>query len=91
MGELTAAALARIEARLLPEIEAAEKYAEDLRVPAALRDVVRPDIADVWPKLNLDRRRDVVRTLMEVTLLPHRPGSRADVSKRVKIEWKHDL
>jgi DNA invertase Pin-like site-specific DNA recombinase len=90
MGELTAA-LARIEARLLPEIEAAEKYAEDLRVPAALRDVVRPDIADVWPKLNLDRRRDVVRTLMEVTLLPHRPGSRTDVSKRVKIEWKHDL
>ncbi|WP_236238807.1 recombinase family protein [Streptomyces sp. CC228A] len=90
-GKLSASALARIEARLLPEIEAAEKRAYELRVPAVLRDVVRPDIAVVWPTLHLDRRRDVVRTLLNITLLPHQPGSRVDVSKRVEVEWKHDL
>lgn len=88
-GELSPAALARIEARLLPEIEAAEQRAAELRVSTVLRDVIRPDIADVWPTLEIGQQREVVRALMTATLLPECPGSRTDPSLRVRIEWKH--
>lgn len=90
-GEVTAAAVARIEARLLPEIEAAERRAASVRVAPVLRDVVRPDIADVWPTLAIGQRREVIRTLMDITLLPHQPGSRNDPSLRVVIDWRNDL
>ncbi|MCT2592229.1 recombinase family protein [Streptomyces sp. N2-109] len=89
-GELTAAALARIEGRLLPEIEAAERGAAALRTPAVLRDVIRPDIAEVWPLLPITRRREIVRTLMQVTLMKEVPGSRKDPSLRISIVWKHE-
>jgi len=89
-GELTAAALARIEARLLPEIETAETRATDLRVPAVLRDVIRPDIADVWPSLHVTAQREVIRTLMTVRLLPVGKSSRRFDPARVEIIWKHE-
>lgn len=88
-GGLSATALARIEARLLPEIEAADKRASVLRVSAALRGVVRLDIADVWPTLALAQQREVIRTLMDIEL--HKSKTWRDApEQRVKIIWKHD-
>lgn len=93
-GDVTPAALARIERKLLPEIEAAEQRAADLQVPAALRDVVRPDIADFWPTLPMERRRDVIRTLMDIRLMPegkNSKGARNNPERRVSITWKRNL
>ncbi|MEU5607975.1 recombinase family protein [Streptomyces sparsogenes] len=88
-GELSAAALARIESQLLPQIEAAEKRAKELRVPAVLREVIRPDIADYWPTLDITQQREVIRTLMEIRVAKTgRTGRKLDVG-RVEIKWKH--
>ncbi|WP_116248182.1 recombinase family protein [Nocardiopsis sp. FIRDI 009] len=86
-GAVSAAALARIEARLLPEIEAAEKRASAPRTAPTARNPITPKIADVWPALPLGRQREIVRALMNVTLLPNVKGARHDPSLRITIEW----
>ncbi|MFC4912570.1 recombinase family protein [Actinomadura gamaensis] len=91
-GDLTATALARIEKRLLPEIQAAEARANAVRVVPVLRDVIRPDIAEVWPTLPLTQQREVIRALMDITLMPTtRKGRLPFNSDRVKVIWRHDL
>ncbi|MFJ6656047.1 recombinase family protein [Streptomyces sp. NPDC091377] len=92
-GEVSPVALARIEARLLPEIESAEKRAADLRVPALLRNVIRPDIADVWPTLPITRQRAVIDALMSVRVLPLASGGRWSLdnsTRRIEITWKQE-
>jgi site-specific DNA recombinase len=53
------------EDKLMPLIEAAEKRAEELTVPVALRGLATPgaDIQARWGAMTLAARRDVVRTL----------------------------
>ncbi|WP_165975996.1 recombinase family protein [Actinomadura rubrisoli] len=72
-GTMSVAMASRIEARLLPEIEAAELRANDAGIAPVLREVIRPDIGKVWPKLPMARRREVVRALMDITVTPPLP------------------
>jgi site-specific DNA recombinase len=88
-GDLSPAALARVEERLLPEIEAAEKRAAVAQVDPVLRDVVRPDIGDIWENLPLTQRREVITALMDISLTPSM--GRVMDTRRIKIAWKHDL
>lgn len=86
-GELTAAALARIESRLLAEIEAAERRARGAVTSRVLADAAGPDAADRWQLLSLPQKREVIDVLMTVTLLPAGRGRRFDPDS-VKIEWR---
>lgn len=67
-GGITPAALAAIEARLLPQIEAAEARTVTVAVPAVLRDTAGPKAARRWKRLSLDQRRSIVRLLVEVRI-----------------------
>lgn len=89
-GELTAAALARIEARLLPEIEAAERRARPADVvPSGLASVVgAKDAQKAWDRLTVPQRREVVRTLMTVVIKPVGRGRRTFDPESVDISWK---
>jgi site-specific DNA recombinase len=87
-GELTPAALARIEARLLPEIDSAETRARRVAIPSVLRDVAGPDAAEVWAGLPLTAKREVIGLLMTVRIMPTRRGSRTFDPDSVKIEWR---
>ncbi|MFG2145527.1 recombinase family protein [Streptomyces sp. NPDC048696] len=91
-GGLSPAALSRIEARLLPEIRTAENRAAALRVSPVLREVIRPDIAEVWPTLELEHQRAVIDALMTIKLHPARKGkgSRTFDPNRFEITWKHE-
>lgn len=91
-GKLSAPALERIEARLLPEIEAAEKRADAVRLAPLLRDLIRPDAAQVWEDLTTPQKREVIRTLMGIRLLraPYKGRAPWVPEQRVAIEWKHD-
>lgn len=84
-GELTASALARIEARLLPQIRVAEQRASE---------VVNPLVADLlgrnsrvrWEQMSITSKRSVVRSLMGVTIL-RAPGGRVFRPEFVQVEW----
>jgi DNA invertase Pin-like site-specific DNA recombinase len=87
-GELTPAALSRIEARLLAEIEDAERRARPSTVPAVVTDAAGPDAADRWAQLSLPQKREIISTLMEVRILPTTPGTRMFNPDHIEIEWK---
>jgi DNA invertase Pin-like site-specific DNA recombinase len=88
-GELTPAALSRIEARLLPEIESARARAHHVAIPTtALREIARPDAARVWRDLPLTTKREVISVLMTVRIMPTKRGGRTFNPANVEIEWK---
>jgi hypothetical protein len=94
-GELSAAALARVEARLLPQIEAAEKRATLAATPPPLRALITPegDIRQRWEAMPIPARKDVIRVLIEAVRLRPTPLGRASTydaidGQRVEIEWR---
>lgn len=88
-GELTPVALARIEARLIPEIEAAERYAREATVAPVLREMASlGDIGERWHQLPITVRREIIRLLMTVRILPTVRGARTFDPAAVKIEWR---
>lgn len=87
-GELTAGALARIEARLLPEIEEAELRARVLPESPLVRETAGPQAAEVWKRLTLHQRREVVTLLCSVRILPAGRGRRTFDPHSVEITWR---
>jgi DNA invertase Pin-like site-specific DNA recombinase len=88
-GDITTAALARIEARLLPEIAEAEKRAHPRSLPTVVGELAgRSDAAERWAALTLAQRRDVVDVLMVVRIMPTRRGARSFDPESVKITWR---
>jgi site-specific DNA recombinase len=78
-ADISAHAFAIREGKLLPLIEAAEKRAEELTVPLALRDLLTPgaDIAARWAAMTVAARRDVIRLLFpKLRLLPGKGPAR---------------
>jgi site-specific DNA recombinase len=91
-GRLSAAALARIEAKLLPQIRAATERAEREALPAPLRELVDPgeDVATRWAGLSVAARKDVLRLLFARIALDPANGRRGpdELPGRVRIEWQ---
>lgn len=88
VGELSPVMLGRLEAKLKPKIAAADRAARGKVVPAVVRDLAAGDRE--WDDLTIEQRREVVRLLLDVTVLPSkRPhGSRGFDPKSVKIEGR---
>jgi hypothetical protein len=87
-GELTPAALARIEARLLPEIEAAERRARAVVTSPLIAAVAGSEARDRWAKLTLPQRREIISTLMVVRILPTVRGTKTFRPQSVAVEWR---
>lgn len=89
-GDVTAAQLARINARLRPKLADAEARA----TPSGNTDVLAglagaPDVADRWQRLSLTRKRAVIACLMTVTILPRGKGARHRFDPAaVRITWR---
>jgi DNA invertase Pin-like site-specific DNA recombinase len=91
-GKITIRQLERITARLMPQLEAAERERDaavrSLDV-AALRPLAGPEAAARWEAMPVAARRAVLETLgIEVVVLPrekHGPGFEPET---VRIEWK---
>lgn len=72
-GELSPAAYGRMEARLVPQIEAARARTVVERIPAPVRDLVEADDPpELWhsDRFSLPRKRAAIRYLLDVTILP---------------------
>lgn len=81
----------QVEARLLPQIEAAKARAKVMRVSPVLRDAARPDIRAVWPDYGMPRKREIIRGLYElVAIVPVGRGwNQGFDERRVVTEWRH--
>jgi DNA invertase Pin-like site-specific DNA recombinase len=65
-GELSMASLGRLEAQLIPQIEAAERRATTAATPPVLRELLDPvgTIRDRWDALSVAARKDILRCLL---------------------------
>jgi hypothetical protein len=89
-GGITPAALSRIEAKLLSQIDDAERRATPIpRSP--LFEQLSEAPADAWSSLLIEQRREVVRTLVDVKIHRARQGSRAFDPETVEIRWKEQV
>ncbi|MEX2659701.1 MAG: recombinase family protein [Acidimicrobiales bacterium] len=87
-GNLTASTLSKVEARLVPLIDQAERTARNAVVPIEL-DVPATDLEVWWESLTGEVRREVVATLLAaVVILPAVRGSRTFDSSAIRIEWR---
>lgn len=75
-GRLSPATLAAIEADLTPQIRAAEQRVRRLLVPKALHGLDLSDPAAEWDAMDVPARRQLLRDLMTVTILPAGKGNR---------------
>ncbi len=90
-GGVSPAGLAAIEARLIPEIEAAKWRARSVKVPPLLRDLIGPDVRERWEKLTVGQRREAVSLVMEVRLGKTYKGARTfDPNRLAKSRWRGD-
>ncbi|MFK0296391.1 recombinase family protein [Streptomyces sp. NPDC090442] len=88
-GKMTVTMAARIEAQLLPEVEALERQAEEASTAPVLRGLIRSDVADIWPTLPLTQQREVIKALMDVTMLPRLTAK--DPAFQVGMESRKEL
>lgn len=88
-GKLTATTLGRIEADLLPKIEAAERRARQAIVPLHLE---LPDDTDTlptwWMNLGQERRREVVAALISRVVVSSSRSRWTPMEEVVRIEWR---
>lgn len=90
-GAVTASQLATGTVRLRERLTIAETRLADTARVAVLGDVVgATDVGKTWSRLDVDRQRRVVDTLMEITLLSVGRGNRTFDPAQVAIEWRSE-
>jgi len=87
-GDLSAQGLGRMEAALLPRIEAAERRTRQMLTSPLLRQVSGADAAERWGNLTLEQRRAVIGLLCSLTVLPVGRGHRTFDPASVRVDWK---
>ncbi len=88
-GEITAAALARIEQKLLAEIASLEVAARRAAQPPELRALGETfDFDAEWDGLPILTKRAIVRHYLEVAILPVGKGKRVFDPAAVRITWR---
>ena len=67
---ITGDQLARITAKLRPELAALEREINSASAVPDVTDLAAPDIAERWDSLPLERQRAVIDLLMEIRICP---------------------
>lgn len=84
-GELSPRALAKLEAKLLPRIRQLERQAERAPSPHVL-ELVGENARRHWQRMDVSTRRDVVRALMTVTIMPTK-RRRTFEPADIRVDW----
>ena len=88
-GVIDGRQLERITAKLRPQLAQAEARSRVVDSAPLVDGLAgREDVAEVWGRLSLSRRRTIVAALMNVTLHRTRQGARTFDPEAVIIEWK---
>lgn len=87
-GELTPAALARIEGRLRPQIEVAEARMRALSRSPIVAQAAGPDAAGRWEAMGVRDRRELVRALVDVRIVKVGKGRRGlTPGEGIELTW----
>lgn len=90
--QIDAAQLSRITSRLRPQLVALESQLARPQLCLLIGDVAGRDADAVWQTLSLERKRAIIDTLLEVTVLPvGKRRSREFNPKSVRVDWRPDL
>lgn len=84
-GKLSAAALARAEAQMLPRIEDFERIGRKVVAPE-LVTLLEGGAREEWAKMNATSRRNLINSLLRIIILKAKPGNRFD-PESVWVEW----
>jgi hypothetical protein len=84
-GKLTAAALGRAEAQMLPRIQDLERVGRKVVAPE-LVTLLEGGARAEWEKMNATSRRNIIGSLLRIILLKAKPGNRFD-PESVSVEW----
>ena len=89
-GKLSAGMLAKAEAKLKPQIEDAERRARAAGVSPVVAELAGAGVDARWDALTVEQRREIVRVLLHVTVLPTtRPrGSTGFDPAAVRLDWR---
>lgn len=86
-GEATARQFSRVNEKLRADLEQAEAIVSATRGTSVLGTMAGPNAADSWRAASLERRRAVLRELVDVTILPSGPGIKFS-PEQVQFDWK---
>ncbi|QTK32343.1 recombinase family protein [Kocuria rhizophila] len=86
-GTITGEQLSRITAGVRPQLERTRAQLADLTPASAAAAIAGEDAVARWEDATLLVKREIVDTLMTVTILPAGPGRGRD-PESVEIEWK---
>ncbi|UQE73879.1 recombinase family protein [Gordonia sp. PP30] len=88
-GEVSPVSLARIEATLMPKIEAAEQRARARVSSPIVAAMMGPDARARWDDLSLMRRRDLIRAMVEIKIFRIGTGRRIyPAGEGIELTWK---
>lgn len=88
-GELTPAALARVEARLQPQIEATEARLRRLVSSPMAARMAGGGARERWERLSMRDRRDLLQALVQVRVFPLGRGRpAASGGEKVELTWR---
>lgn len=88
-GEWEAEDLHPIMAGLKTQIGQAEARAQASSLPAVLRGRTGEHAAMEWAALDLSVKREIIKTLVKIELVPAGKGVRGFGPHRVKLEWTY--
>lgn len=84
-GKLTAASLARAEAQMLPQIRDFERIGRQTAAPE-LVTLLEGGARAEWDKMSATSRRNLISSLLRITINKAKPGNRFDPTS-VVVEW----
>lgn len=89
-GTIDAGQLAAGTREIKAKLEGIDRKLATMRVDAPLLDMALSgdDLRERWETMSADRRADVIRALMTVTILPAPKGKRVPAHDRISIDWK---
>ena len=89
-GDVTPASLARIEAKLRPQIEAAERRARSLIQSPIVAQMVGAGARERWEVLSIRDRRELIRALVDVRIMRVGAGrrSKASLTEGFELTWR---
>ncbi len=86
-GTITARQMTRINEQLRQHLDAAETEVRKLQPVRILDGMTGAGAAAAWDAATIERKREIIRTLATVTILPSGPGVKF-APDQVRIEWK---
>ena len=88
-GEISNASFAQIEAKLLPQIAAAEAKARSTVTSPLLAELAGSEAREKWEALPVKDRRTVVQSLLDVKILKARKGNtRRFDPEDIEVTWR---